>query len=81
MLIAPIRSGYTTGGMQDRATGLMRTLNRRRAQYAPSTYKATLDPAKKLKAGVRYKATVSTQAKDLADNAMAKNKAWYFKAG
>ncbi len=39
---------------------------------------ATLNPSKNLTRGATYKATVTTGAKDLAGNALAKNKVWSF---
>jgi hypothetical protein len=55
-------------------------------RYDASTYTAALDPTNSLRAGVTYKAVVSTGAKDLAGNPLDQNssttglqqKAWFF---
>jgi hypothetical protein len=54
--------------------------------YSTSTDTATLDPTNPLRAGVTYKAVVTTGAKDLAGNPLDQNttkiglqqKAWFF---
>jgi VCBS repeat-containing protein len=43
------------------------------------TYKATLDPSRKLRRGATYVAIVTTGAEDLADNALAADKVWKFR--
>jgi hypothetical protein len=44
-----------------------------------STLKAVLKPTKRLKAGAKYKATVTTAAEDAAGNALVTDKSWSFK--
>lgn len=48
-------------------------------ETATGQYKAIMTPASPLRSGVTYTATVSTAAKDLAGNALAKAKTWTFK--
>lgn len=47
--------------------------------YSSASQKAILDPARRLKAGATYTATVTTGAKDVAGNALAAGKVWSFK--
>lgn len=49
-----------------------------RITYSAATMKATLNPAKNLKAGATYKAAITTGAKDAAGNPLAANKVWAF---
>ena len=46
--------------------------------YSGTTQKATLNPSTNLVAGATYTATITTGAKDLAGNALARNKVWSF---
>jgi hypothetical protein len=47
--------------------------------YDPATRKVTLNPSSNLGAGVWYKVTIKTGAKDEAGNALATQKEWTFK--
>jgi Big-like domain-containing protein len=57
-------------------TALTATVN-----YDATNRKATLDPSTNLRFGRTYRAVVSTGAKDLADNPLAQQKAWFFTVG
>jgi hypothetical protein len=41
--------------------------------YDPATMKATLNPSNNLRAATKYKAVVTTRAKDLAGNSLDQN--------
>ena len=49
--------------------------------YDQATKTVTLKPSSNLTAKTKYKATVTTGAKDKAGNALAANKVWYFTTG
>jgi len=46
--------------------------------YDPSTRTATLDPSRKLRAGARYRARVTTDVRDDAGNPLAAPRSWSF---
>jgi hypothetical protein len=49
--------------------------------YNAKTYTATLDPSKSLSSRATYKAVVTTGAKDVAGNPLARQREWFFTVG